>query len=49
MRVKMYPVAIEDGHVVVYADRADLPVPPPAHSRAMAESGLQPVGEAEDA
>ncbi len=25
MRVKTYPVVIEDGHVVVYADPADLP------------------------
>lgn len=40
MRVKKYPVAIEDGEVVVYADPADLPVPPPAHSRAMAAQGL---------
>ncbi len=40
MRVKMYPVAIEDGQVVVYADRADLPVPSPAHSRALVESGV---------
>ncbi len=39
MRVKMYPVAIEDGQVVVYADRADLPVPSPAHSRALVEHG----------
>lgn len=31
MRVKTYPVAIEDGQVVVYADPADLPVPPPGH------------------
>lgn len=28
MRVKTYPVAIEDGHVVVYADPADLPPQP---------------------
>jgi hypothetical protein len=27
--------------VVVYADSADLPVPPPANSRAVAASGLQ--------
>lgn len=40
LRVKTYPVAIEDGEVVVYADPADLPVPPPAHRRAMAEQGL---------
>lgn len=40
MRVKTYPVAIEGGQVVVYADPADLPVPPPAHSRAVAASGL---------
>lgn len=45
MRVKMYPVAIEDGQVVVYAERVDLPVPPPAHSRAMAENGPQTAGE----
>jgi hypothetical protein len=30
-RVKTYPVAIEDGLVVVYADPADLPPPPPGH------------------
>ena len=48
MRVKMYPVTIEDGQVVVYADRADLPVPPPAHSRAMGERGLQPEAEGDD-
>ncbi len=35
MRVKMYPVVIEDEQLVVYADPADLPVPPPAHTRAM--------------
>jgi nitrite reductase (NADH) small subunit len=28
MRVKTYPVAIENGHVVVYADPADLPPQP---------------------
>lgn len=28
MRVKTYPVAIEDGHVVVYADPVDLPPQP---------------------
>jgi nitrite reductase/ring-hydroxylating ferredoxin subunit len=44
MRVKTYPVSIEDGEVVVYADPADLPVPPPAHSRAMAEQGLSAEG-----
>jgi nitrite reductase/ring-hydroxylating ferredoxin subunit len=49
MRVKMYPVVIEDGQVVVYADRADLPVPPPAHSRAMEERGLHLPIEHEDA
>ena len=32
MRVKSYPVAVEDGQVVVYADPADLP-PQPAGSR----------------
>ena len=31
VRVKTYPVAIEDGQVVVYADPADLPAPPPGH------------------
>jgi len=34
MRVKTYPVSIEDGDVVVYADPADLPehvAPPVAH------------------
>ena len=31
MRVKTYPVAIEAGQVVVYADPADLPAPPPGH------------------
>jgi nitrite reductase (NADH) small subunit len=31
VRVKTYPVAVEDGQVVVYADPADLPVPPPGH------------------
>ena len=41
MRVKTYPVAIEDGEVVVYADPADLPPPSPAHDRAMQSSGLQ--------
>ena len=29
-RVKTYPTLIEDGHVVVYADPADLPVHDPA-------------------
>ena len=29
MRVKTYPVAIEDGAVVVYANIADLPPLPP--------------------
>ena len=29
-RVKTYPVAIEDGQVVVYADPADLPAHEPA-------------------
>lgn len=29
VRVKTYPVAIEDGHVVVYADPRDLPEQPP--------------------
>ena len=40
MRVKTYPVAIEDGMVVVYADPADLPPPPPGHDRAVQASGL---------
>ncbi len=31
VRVKTYPVAVEDGQVVVYADPADLPQPPPGH------------------
>ena len=31
VRVKTYPVAIEDGQVVVYADPADLPPAPPGH------------------
>ncbi len=30
MRVKTYPVAIEEGEVVVYADPADLPPQPPS-------------------
>jgi nitrite reductase/ring-hydroxylating ferredoxin subunit len=30
-RVKTYPVSIEDGQIVVYADPADLPEPPPGH------------------
>ena len=32
MRVKTYPVAIEDGEVVVYADPADLPPQPSARA-----------------
>ena len=31
VRVKTYPVVVEDGQVVVYADPADLPQPPPGH------------------
>jgi len=31
VRVKTYPVSIEEGEVVVYADPADLPAPPPGH------------------
>jgi nitrite reductase/ring-hydroxylating ferredoxin subunit len=37
MRVKTYPVAIEAGQVVVYADPADLPPQPPARSAASHE------------
>ena len=44
-RVKTYPVVIEDGQVVVYADPADLPPPPPANARAVAASGLLVEGE----
>ncbi len=36
MRVKTYPVAIEDGEVVVYADPADLPPQPPTRTAALA-------------
>ena len=35
VRVKTYPVAIEDGQVVVYADPADLPPTTPSPSSAL--------------
>jgi 3-phenylpropionate/trans-cinnamate dioxygenase ferredoxin subunit len=36
MRVKTYPTVVEDGMLVVYADRADLPPSPPLPASAMA-------------
>ncbi|MGN6360899.1 MAG: Rieske (2Fe-2S) protein [Thermomicrobiales bacterium] len=48
MRVKTYPVTIEEGMVVVYADPADLPPPSPAHMRAVEASGLQQEATTED-
>ncbi|MGN6564337.1 MAG: Rieske (2Fe-2S) protein, partial [Thermomicrobiales bacterium] len=48
MRVKTYPVTIEEGMVVVYADPADLPPPSPAPMRAIEASGLQRETTKED-